>query len=59
MYALIYIAILGTTVTADNMGVYPSMSACFEAREDVLVEARAWDGYLEAGKQAVCVVVPE
>lgn len=60
MYALIYIAVTAPgVVSADYVGEYPTMTECFEARENILVEHRAFDGFLEAGTQAVCIQLPE
>lgn len=59
MYTLILITVLNGAVAAENLGEHDSLASCFEGREDVLVDHRAWDGYLEPGKQAICVANPE
>lgn len=60
MYTLVLITLLSTgAVSADNLGEYVSISDCFDARDVVLVEDRAWDGFLKGGKQAVCILTPE
>lgn len=59
MYTLVLITILaGGVVDADHKGNYVDMTACFDARDTVLVEHRAWDGLFEPGVQAVCVETP-
>lgn len=59
MYKLILITILANgEITALDRGQFLTIDRCFEGRENILVEHRAWDGYLEAGTQAICVAVP-
>lgn len=55
MYALILITVLNSSVAADHLGEYATLSECFDGRDNVLVERRAWDGFLEPGVQAVCI----
>ena len=59
MYTLILITLLSTgTVVAENKGVYSDMAACFDGRDNILVEYGAWNGLMPEGTQAVCVRTP-
>ena len=56
MWALVFVAVLNDgTAVADTVDILPTMEACFEAREDVLVRDQRWDGHFELGTQAVCI----
>lgn len=60
MFTLVLVAVLANgDVLAENKGVYPDMGSCFEARENILVESRAWTGYLKGGKNAICIITEE
>lgn len=59
MYKLILITVLSNgEITAVDRGQFLSIDRCFEGRDNILVEHRAWDGYLEPGTQAICIQNP-
>lgn len=60
MYKLILITVLSNgEITAVDRGQFITIDNCFEGRETILVEHRAWDGFLEPGTQAICVLTPK
>lgn len=58
MWSLVLILVTVTDVTATSSGYYESMTSCFEAREEVLLQYRGYDGNFPAGIQAVCITLP-
>ena len=56
MWVLVAIAITGTsTVTSQDLGRYTDMTDCFYARQNVLVELKAYTGVPPINTQYVCV----
>jgi len=58
MYTLVLITLL-TTANADThvSGTFNSMSECFDARDQLLVDGEHYNGMFPIGSQAVCIRV--
>lgn len=59
-YVLILVTVLSSgEVDASAEGFFIKITDCFNRRERLLVEAKAYEGYFDRGVQAVCVTAPE
>jgi hypothetical protein len=47
--------VLNGEPSIEKIGGYHSMSACFEQRDNMLIDYKAWDGLFPLGVQAVCI----
>lgn len=59
MFVLVIITLLGSSeAIGEAVGTFETLEECFDAREDALIELKAYEGHFPRGINGICLQAP-